>query len=99
MSPTLSTGFQFDTTISLGNVLTIVAATIAALAAFFRVRGKLDTITAVNQIQLDTINGIQIEIKEMRKLAEAQARFDERLIALQREVTELRHGKGFVQPA
>lgn len=90
-------GLQFDTTVSLGNIIAIVAAGGGALAAFFRVRGKLDTISAVNKIQLDTINGIQVEIKEMRKIAEAQARLDERLIALQREVTELRHGRGFVQ--
>jgi hypothetical protein len=42
------------------------------------------------------MGGIQEEVKQLREAMVMQARFDERLIALQREVADLRHGKGFI---
>lgn len=90
----------FDTSISLGNVLTIISAVVSsvlgALVAFFRVKGRLDVIESSNQAQLRLFDGMQTEIKKISDLMIMHGRFDERLVALQREVTELRHGKGYV---
>jgi hypothetical protein len=93
----MSAAPSLDLTVNLGNLLTIAAAGVGALIAFFRVRGKLDLIEASNQAQLKVIEGVQVELNAMRRIAETQARFDERLISLQREVTDLRHNKGFIR--
>jgi hypothetical protein len=92
---------EFDTTVNLGHLLTILAAAfssaVSALVAFFRLKGKLDVIEKGNEVQLQLFAQMQAEIAKMREAMVMQARFDERLMALQREVTELRHGKGFVK--
>jgi chaperone required for assembly of F1-ATPase len=44
--------FSFEAPITLGNILTIIAAATSALVAFFRVKGRLDVIEATNNIHL-----------------------------------------------
>ena len=87
---------QFDTTVSIGNIATILAVIGGSLAAFFRVKGKLDVIAASNEMQSTIIDELRKEISQLREVLVTMGRFEERLIALQREVTELRHGKGFI---
>jgi hypothetical protein len=87
----------FDNTVNLGHILSLIGFIVAAIAAFYALKGKLSAIEISNQMQTALIASIQAEIKELKNAMVMFGRLDERIIALQREVTELKHGKGYVQ--
>jgi hypothetical protein len=87
----------FDNTVNLGHILSLIGFIVAAIAAFSALKGKLSAIEISNQMQTALIASIQAEIKELKNAMVIFGRLDERIIALQREVTELKHGKGYVQ--
>jgi hypothetical protein len=87
----------FDNTVNLGHILSMIGFIAAAIGAFYALKGKLSAIEISNQMQTALIASIQAEIKELKNAMVMFGRLDERIIALQREVTELKHGKGYVQ--
>jgi hypothetical protein len=88
----------FDNSVNLGHVLTLIGFIGAVIGAFYALKGRLGVIEASNTVQTKLMEGMQTEIKELKNAMIMFGRLDERLIALQREVTELKHGRGFVQP-
>jgi hypothetical protein len=92
---------QVDTTINLGHIISlsgsVIAIAIAALGSFYALKGRLIRIETTNKIQSGSIDAIQSEVKELKNVLITMGRFDERLIAMQKEVTELRHGIGFIK--
>ena len=87
----------FDNTVNLGHILTLIGFIGAVIGAFYALKGRLSVIETANTAQTNLISSIQTEIKELKNAMVMYGRLDERLIALQREVTELKHGKGFIQ--
>jgi len=85
----------FEPTITVGALFTIASTIIGVFVTclFFgwSLRGKIDN--------LDNKVGVMgVELTGVRKILETQARQDERLIAMEKRLDELRHGEGMVLP-
>jgi hypothetical protein len=89
-------GIVFDNTVNLGHILTAVAMLVGAFGAFYAVKGRLMVIEVLSSGQTKVIDAIQVEIKELRKLVQEQARFDVELSTLKRDLYDLKTGRGFI---
>jgi hypothetical protein len=89
---------QIDTTVNLGNILTALIAAIGFAVAFTKMGGRIDLLTQRVKGVEDALKGqgdlgTRVAVIEVRQASHGQ------LIANQQsEISELRHGKGFVQP-
>lgn len=86
-----------DTTINLGNIVTALIALIGFAVAFTKMGGRIDMLTQRVKAVEETLNrqsdvGTRVAIIETRQATHGQ------LIAnAQTDISELRHGRGFVQ--
>lgn len=83
-------GLQFDGSITLGNVIEILAlggGWIYTLSSFGNRLKTVEGNQAVHNTKLDSLT----------KITEMQGRFDERIVTLRRDVDDLKRGKGFIQ--
>ena len=99
---------MFEWTFRAGDVLTLVSG-LAVAAAFLYRRGGSDATTVVNLQLLTTevadskretkesIGAIQTEIKKIGEVLINQADQNRRIIHLEDDVRELRHGNGFIR--
>lgn len=99
---------MFEWTIRAGDLLTFVGG-VAVAASFLYRRGGTDATTAINLQSLtsevadskretkESIAGIQAEIKKIGDVLINQADQNRRIIHLEDDVREIRHGRGFVQ--
>jgi hypothetical protein len=90
-------GVTFEWTLKFGDVLTLLGALVVAGSFLYR-RGGSETGVQVTLQQLagDFAN-MQIEIKKISDVLINQADQNRRIIHLEEDVRDLRHGKGFVQ--
>lgn len=88
--------FTFDNTITMGQILTAFGFLVGGLGAFFALKGRLLVIETLAKGQTRTTDGIQEEIKELRKLVTEQARFDVELATMKREMYDLKTGRGWI---
>lgn len=72
---------------SIGEIIAIIGAAISIYTTTQVSFGKLHT----------RVDSMQKELERLANVTETQARFDERLIALEKRWDELRHGKGYVR--
>jgi len=81
---------QFDGNITLGNIIEI-----AILAG-----GWIITITSINS-RLKTVEANQekhdVKLENLSKITNMQARFDERMSAIRRDLDDLKRGRGFIK--
>ena len=89
-------GVVFDNTINLGHIITALAFIVGSVGAFWALKGRLLVIETLNTVQVKTIDSIQVEIKELRKVVQEQARFDVELATLKRDLYDLKTGRGFI---
>lgn len=99
---------MFEWTFRAGDVLTFIGG-LAVAASFLYRRGTTDATTAFNLQMLTTevsdgkretkesIGAIQTEIKKIGEVLINQADQNRRIIHLEDDVRELRHGRGFIQ--
>lgn len=83
-------GLQFDGTISIGTlveVTTFVGAWVATVTKFNNRLGNVETNQKEQSAKLDSLTQIQ----------NLQARFDERMSSMRRDLEELKRGKGFIK--
>lgn len=80
----------FDSTIRLGDILTLLAFLVSGLGFVWAMRGELRMMAKDVQRQGDRIEKLEAVIT-------LQAVQDQRIINLEARIEELRHGRGFVQ--
>jgi len=86
----------FDNTINLGHIISAVGFLVGGVSVFFALKSRLMVIEVLSAGQAKVIDAIQDEIKEMRKVVQEQARFDVKLATLERDLYDLKTGRGFI---
>lgn len=87
----------FDNTITLGQLVTAFGFMVGGLGAFYALKGRLMILEVLGKSQAKTIDSIQEEIKELRKVVTDQARFDVELATIKREIYDLKTGRGWIE--
>lgn len=90
-------GIDFHPVVTLDGLVTFVGLVVGGITIWANVVYRFARLEMTNSRQNEMILNIVSEVKELKNVLISMARFDERIIALQKEVTELRHGKGFVE--
>lgn len=80
----------FDGTITLGNILEVVVITGGWVAIITSLKTRLKAVEDNQKIH-------SLKLDNLSKINEMQARFDERMSSVRRDVDDLRRGKGFIQ--
>jgi hypothetical protein len=100
--------FAFEWTVRAGDILTFVGGIVVAATFLYR-RGGFDTTVKMTLTALteevsaskietkESIGAMQSEIKKIGEVLINQADQNRRIIHLEDDVRELRHGRGFVQ--
>ena len=84
------TGFAVDYSITVGNMIEIGSILVGGLFALATIKSN------VNSIKIE-VGEMQNEIKKIGDVLINQADQNRRIIHLEEDVRELRHGRGFVQ--
>jgi hypothetical protein len=94
-------GVELDLSITLGNIIeigVICAGGVSALAVMrHSVRNLKDELSDMKQDTKDQFSGIESEIKKIGEVLINQADQNRRIIHLEEDVRDLRHGRGFVR--
>lgn len=90
-------GFDFHPTLSIDGIITVLSIAIGGMMVLVRFQNRFSNLENSNQYQNSMISRISDEVKELKNVLVSMARFDERIIALQKEVADLRHGRGFIE--
>jgi hypothetical protein len=80
-----------DYTITIGNLVEIASIIGGGLMVMITLRGDVANIKA-------EMGGIQLEVKKIGDVLITQADQNRRILHLEEDFRELRHGQGFVQP-
>lgn len=89
-------GIDFHPVVTLDGLVTFVGLVVGGITIWANVVYRFARLEMTNSRQNEMILNIASEVKELKNVLISMARFDERIIALQKEVSELRHGKGFI---
>lgn len=79
----------FDPSISFGAILNAVALIIGFSIAFTRIGGRIDLLS-------QRLGSVEEVVKSTTAIRSEIAAMQERLTTAQRDITELRHGDGFI---
>ena len=86
-----------DATITFGNIIEICTIAGGGLLALGTMRTKISNLTQrFESIQLD-FSDMKKEIKALSDVMVKMAVTDQRLLGVEQDVRELKHGRGFVQ--
>lgn len=83
-------GIAIDYTITVGNMVEIASIVIGGLYALATIKSNVGMLKT-------EVGEMQVEIKKISDVLINQADQNRRIIHLEEDVRELRHGKGFVQ--
>ena len=83
--------FTFDPSIKLGDILTIASFVGMGVAAYYKVKADL----RVHNVRLTSVETACVQMAATLTQVAVQ---DNRLVNLENDVRELRHGEGFVLP-
>lgn len=88
---------MIEQTITIGNIIEIAVIAVGGISVFITLRNTVANIKA-------DVDSLQVEIKKLGEILVSLARYDERLVSLDKRVTaqgrridELSHGEGFVR--
>ncbi len=84
------TGIVIDYTITLGNMVEIGSIVVGGLYALATIKSNVGILKT-------EVGEMQVEIKKISDVLINQADQNRRIIHLEEDVRELRHGRGFVQ--
>jgi hypothetical protein len=90
-------GLTFEWTLKFGDVLTLLGALVVAGAFLYRKGGTETGIKVTLQKLAYDFGKMQTEIEKISEVLINQADQNRRIIHLEEDVRDLRHGKGFVQ--
>lgn len=89
---------MIDWTVSVGNIIQIVAFLGAGLAMFFAMRADIRVIRHDLGNLKQRQNDLNEAFTQLGKILTQVAVQDQRIVAIEKTVDELRHGQGFVNP-
>lgn len=90
-------GVAFEWTVRAGDMLTLIGGIGVAAAFLYRRGGDDVTMKLTLTAMTGELSEIQSEIKKIGSILINQADQNRRIIHLEDDVRELRHGRGFVQ--
>lgn len=83
---------MIDQTITVGNIIEIGTIFVGGVVAFIALRGTV-SILGKDVVELKT------DIKAINKIVVSMAVADQRITAVESDLRELRHGRGFIREA
>ncbi len=83
-------GLQFDGTISVGTLIEVVVLVAGWTATVTKINGRLKVVEN-NQEKHD------VKLNALTNISNLQARFDERMASVRRDIEELKRGRGFIK--
>ena len=86
-----------DLTVNLGNILVALFAIISFAIAFTKIGGRIDLLTQRVASMEETVKGHRDINTRVAVIETRQASNTELIATLQKDVHDLRHGRGFVQ--
>lgn len=90
-------GIAFEWTVKFGDVLTLFGAICVAAAFLYRKGGQETGMQMTLKQLVVEFTNMQVEIKKISDVLINQADQNRRIIHLEEDVRDLRHGRGFVQ--
>jgi hypothetical protein len=82
--------------ISLGNLLTIASFAGGGLWFIVRLQAAIDTMATRFDVMAVRLTSVETEIKKLTDILVTLGRYEERFLRLEREIDDLRHGRGFI---
>lgn len=90
-TPVAASGIQVEMTISLGNLLTILAFLIGGIGFVYTIRSDV-------RAQGERLDAVEHELQKLSDILIALGRQDERLNSMDRRIDDMRRGEGFIVP-
>ena len=84
-------GIQVEMTISVGNLLTILAFLVGGIGFVYTIRSDVGA-------QGRRLGAVESELRKLSEILVALGRQDERLNAIDRRIDDLRRGEGYIIP-
>ena len=99
---------MIDWTIRLGDVVSFLGFCLGGLSVIFMMKSDIralalklgflqDTVKNENKAQNDKIDRQSKEIARFAELLTLMGRYEERFIGLQKQIDDLKHGRGFIR--
>lgn len=86
-----------DYTITIGNLIEIGSIVGGGVLVLITLKSDVNTLKAGAKALKEDLDGMQTEIKKIGDVLVTQADQNRRILHLEEDVRELRHGRGFVQ--
>ena len=90
-----------DATITIGNIIEIGTIAVGGIIAIVQVKGSVSSLKKEISLELDFMKSdfteMKSEIKRFSDVLIKMAVTDQRLLGVEQDVRELKHGRGFVQ--
>lgn len=90
-----------DATITIGNIIEIGTIAVGGIIAIVQVKASVSSLKKEIAIELDFMKSdfteMKAEIKRFSDVLIKMAVTDQRLLGVEQDIRELKHGKGFVQ--
>lgn len=86
-----------DYTISIGNLIQIAVICIGGVSVMFAMRYDIRALKKDDLALREELKGIQAEIKQIGTVLITQADQNRRILHLEDDVRDMRHGRGFIQ--
>jgi hypothetical protein len=101
MEPYMVVSMIVDATITIGNIIEIGTIAIGGIIAIVQVKNSVSSLKNEIAIELDFMKNdftdMKAEIKRFSDVLIKMAVTDQRLLGVEQDIRELKHGKGFVQ--
>lgn len=88
-----------DYTISIGNLIEIASVLGGGVLVLLTMRADIAVLKKDDEAIRVDVKGIQDEIKQIGSVLITQADQSRRILHLEEEMRDLRHGRGFIRPA
>lgn len=90
-------GMTFDTTITIGNLAEITSIIVGGIIVAIRMGGDLRVMKVDMKHLKDTVNTLSSAFDKLGTILTQVAVQDVRLVAMEKRLDEMAHGRGFVQ--
>lgn len=88
---------MFDPTFTIGNIAEVLTFVLGGLLVVFRVGGDLRVMKADMANLKDTVNALTSAFDKLGTILVQVAVQDQRIVAMEKRIDELAHGRGMVQ--
>jgi flagellar motor component MotA len=88
---------MFDATITVGNIIEILTIAGGGIGALIAVKNSVSTLGADLRNMKDDFTDMKAEIKKVGEVLIKMAVTDQRLLNVEQDIRELKHGDGFIR--